>query len=117
MQDTKPKTMNSKLKITIEVLEKITTNLKKWDISSGIAYYPVVISEKQFAWLNKVFYTETKMHIDNRMSISTNDVEYGIEINLKSKRFKYIINLFPKTTEKDNELKSKVQINPLITTH
>jgi hypothetical protein len=101
--------MNPKLKITIEVLEKITTNLKKWDISSGITHYPVAISEKQFAWLNKVFYMETKMHIDNRMCISTNDVDYGIEINLKSKRFRYIINLFPKTTEKDNELKNKVQ--------
>ena len=111
--------MTKTLKTTIEVLEKITTNLKKWDISSGITHYPVAISEKQFAWLNKVFYMETKNYLEQyiNLSIQGNDVEYGIEINLKSKRFKYIINLFPKTTEKDNELKSKVQINPLITTH
>jgi hypothetical protein len=35
----------STLKITNEVLEKITTNLKVWDVSSGITHYPVVITE------------------------------------------------------------------------
>jgi len=105
--------MEKTLKLTIEVLEKITTNLKKWDTGTGITHYPVAISEKQFAWLDKVFYMETKKHINQciNLSIQGNDVEYGVVVNLKSKRFKYIINLFPKTTEKDNELKSKVQSN------
>jgi len=102
--------MEKTLKITIEVLEKITTNLKKWDIGTGITHYPVAISEKQFTWLDKVFYMETKKHINHHVQITGNDVAYGIEINPNS-RYKYIINLFPKTTEKDNELKSRVQSN------
>jgi hypothetical protein len=53
---------------------------------------------------------ETKKSISSYSTIQGNDVEYGVVINEKSKRFKYIIKIFPKTTEKNNELKSRVQV-------